>query len=237
MCSGSAIQMPSLSPPLFYFHFSPPYTHTHTHTECTDLIKALLTLDPTQRLDSAGILKSEWLRMEPIKTPISIVPASQGAKYTPANTLPPNFHLYKPPHAYEGVLPRPIQVRPATPMPSSCGVNAYVVSGPVPALNPVGLVPDATTAIPSLTHPHRGVVAAGTPTPSSPGTVLPRQPTPAHLTTPHAGRSPRLVSRIGACGRRIADAVKHVGQHSHHNTRRRSQRAVRGSHLPERPTT
>ena len=170
-----------------------------------NLINALLTLDPIRRLNSASVLEVEWLH-EPSKKPIDIVPESQGAKYTPSNALPPDFHLYKSVQERANVPPRPVQVLPGTPMPAPYGVNVFPIA-------PVVVPTNSTSDPPKIVEPE--------PTSTCKGAAS------------QVGRSPRIVARIGACGRRFAEAVKHVGQHSEN---RRSQRIhSRGSSgLPER---
>ena len=144
------------------------------YAECRIFIQSLLNTNVAERLDSSGMLVSEWPMMDAVKTPLPLVHPPQ-PKYTIANCLPSDIEF---------------------PQPSSSTTVATTTQLPTLDL-PLSMV----TA--SNAHAHKAAAVSQVQPPSNgqkPASTYVKPPKP-------------LVAKIGACGRRIADAVKHVGNH------------------------
>lgn len=138
--------------------------------ECRVFIQGLLNTNVVERLDSAGMLVSEWPMMDAVKTPLPLLHPPQ-PKYTVANCLPADIDFPKISSTTTAQLPtldRPVSMVAAS--------NARA---------------QKTTAVSQAQPPSNG-----------------QKPTSSYTKSPKP-----LVAKIGACGRRIADAVKHVGNH------------------------
>ena len=140
-------------------------------TECRVFIQGLLNTNIVERLDSTGMLVSEWPMMDAVKTPLHL----PQPKYTVANCLPADIAFPKISSTTTAQLPtldRPVSMVAAS--------NTRAHSGA-----------QKTTAVSQAQPPSNG-----------------QKPTSSYTKTPKP-----QVTKIGACGRRIADAVKHVGNH------------------------
>ena len=167
-------------------------------------------MNAKERLDSTGMLIAQWVMAESSNTAPAMT--QHKVKYTLENSCPA---------AYQQMVVGPPQPHP------------YVMSAPAPpviiqhpvALTPIG-GPYHIPAPPAHPHPPMVPLRPTRAEPVSQKTVVishrrvdtsvapPEVETTPQVERLKSGQRP-IVAKIGAYGRKIADAVKHVGHHRH----------------------
>ena len=201
--------------------------YTFLPIECRHFLKAVLNLNVEERFDSAQIQISGWAGHQPINRPRGFVPQ----KYVIENCLPQLLHT----------------ARPSAPISNDASGCSMILTSPYPVMQPVGGGAHITHPLPpshvvtmhmhqpqveTVHYPDHTVRQTSTPpvsTPPSPPQMIQGIGPQLHShgqTGGHSYSTPvrrPFVAKIGAAGRRIADAVKQVGHHGKgHSTSRHS---------------
>lgn len=172
------------------------------------------------------MLIAEWPNSNPVKRPLPLI-RPPAAKYTMENCLPPNIQFftqqqYVPPYTQQYPVcssgPQYLVCAAGTMQPyityASCPAGQQYSSQQYSTYvcAPGQQLQYANAAV----YPYSYTTGQQQQGYSSDQTACDQAPTPAAVYASQT-RSPKpLVSKLGACGRKIADAVKHVGHHNKH---------------------
>ena len=198
-------------------------------SECRVFLKAVLNLNVAERFDSTQIQLSGWAGMQPITRPRGFSPQ----KYTIENCLPQLFHGARPSSCLpsEDSGSRLVLTSPYPSMQPLGGGGAAPVqyTSPFTPFSPIHhphSIRQSTFVQQSATPSEWATKSAAIPTIPPPPQIIQGVSPQLHSHVQSGGggvvgggqhaytpvRRP-LVAKIGAAGRRIADAVKQVGHH------------------------